>query len=60
LSQRFKQRELVIIQFRKSYALRIAIELFVLLLVSHFKEFTLRALQSSRNESLDRGIYVPP
>ena len=36
LSQRLEQRKLVIVQFRKRDAFRVAIKLFILLLVSHF------------------------
>src|SRR5438046_4668374 len=58
-AQWLKQRKLVIVQFRKGDTFRIAIELFVLLFVSHFTEFTPRGRQSNRNEALGRGIRAP-
>jgi hypothetical protein len=60
LSQTLKQRKLVIVQFRKRDAFRVAIKLFILLLVSHFTEFTLCGRQSNRNKTLDRGIRASP
>jgi hypothetical protein len=56
LSQGLEQRQLTIVEFRKGNAFSIAVKLFVLLLVSHFTEFTPRGRQSNRNETLDRGI----
>jgi hypothetical protein len=51
----------LIVQFRKGDAFRIAIELFVLLLlVSHFTEFTLGVGQAKRNKMLDGGIRASP
>ena len=50
----------MIVQFRKGDAFRIAIELFILLLVSHFTQFTPRAGQAKRNKTLERGIRFSP
>src|SRR5713101_8053008 len=59
-AQRLKQKKLVIVQFRKGDTFRIAIELFVLLLVSHFREFTPGAGQAKRNKTPERGICASP
>src|SRR5438046_8249372 len=49
-AQWLKQRKLVIVQFRKRDAFRIAIKLFVLLVVGHSTEFTPVGWQSKRNK----------
>jgi len=59
-SQGFQERKLVIIQFRKGDAFRVAIKLFILLLVSHFTQFTSRCGQANRNNTPVRGIRASP